>query len=203
MIQSLSHRILSSLICIVLAGLPISCGKDNPSSDTAARIEGDYLLSDISWTGNPVDVNGDGVASNQLYAELMSLSMNADTRFTAEVLPYSPGHSEGVIGIRFPIQNSSATYDGRYPTGYMTGGTLSLSVPYEIDSDGHLSIECFDSFDVPKYEQRVEIKNIHDGKVWFDECDNLYFEASYTFYDRLTDELVSGVIKYTYTKIES
>ena len=169
----------------------------------AVRIEGDYLLSGISWSGNPIDVNGDGVASNQLYTELMSLSMNVDTRFLAEVLPSLPDHREGVISIRFPIQNSSSTYDGRYPAAFMTGGALSVSLPYEIDSDGLLSIERFNSFDVPKYEMRVEIKSIHGGKVWFDEWDSLYFEAGYTFYDRLTDELVSGVIKYTYTRIES
>lgn len=169
----------------------------------AVRIEGDYLLSGISWSGNPIDVNGDGVASNQLYTELMSLSMNVDTRFLAEVLPSLPDHREGVISIRFPIQNSSSTYDGRYPTVFMTGGALSVSVPYEIDADGFLSIGHFDSFDIPKYEQRVEIKYIHDGKVWFDDGNNLYFEAGYTFYDRLNDELVSGIIKYSYTKNES
>ena len=187
--------------------LSLSCGKseaDTPAlSRTAARIEGDYLLSRIDWEGDPVDINGDGIAGNRLYPEMMSLPMIAGHRFIAEVVVYKPERCTGGIAIPFPIQNSSATYFGSYPVEYMSGGVLTVSIPFRIEPDGRIITESFKSFQVPEDELRVEIKNIHEGVAEFDDAGHLYFSACYTFYDRLTDELVSGAIKYTYTKLNS
>ena len=199
------YKTLDYLIGIVFIILPVSCGKNEPSfaDKVAERIEGEYTLTDIFWTGDPIDVNGDGISSNHLYQALMSLPANAQSLFVAEVLPFLPDHYDGVIGIQFPIQNSSATYDGKYPTGFITGGALSVSVRYQIDVEGRLSVDHFKSFGVPSTELRVEIKSMHDGTVSFDENYNLIFTAGYTFYDHLTVGLVSGVIRYTYKKIDS
>ena len=205
MSSTFSRRIRFVLICVCLSGCLISCEKEKllPVDETAARIEGTYVLSEITWTGEPVDVNGDGVASTILYEEMMSLPTNAENRFLAEVLPVSSDHQDGAIVIQLPIQNVSATYDGRYPTAYMIGNTLPLRVKYWIDANGNLSVEPFKSFDVTPYELRVEIKSIHDGKVSFDRKNMLLFTADYTLYDHKAGQLCEGIIEYIYKKIVS
>lgn len=199
---SISQIIKGSLLIGLIALFP-GCKKDvlSPVDQMADRIEGTYTLTKISWEGTPVDLNGDEIANNNLYEELMSLPTNAQNQFLTDIRSYTQDRREGVICIQFPIQNLSITHDGRYPTGFMIGNTLSVNIRYQIDADGHLFIDRFESFNLPEDDLRFEIRSIHDGIVSFNENYDPSFTAKHTFYDRKTDQLIDGTLTYYYTRV--
>ncbi|MCR5352057.1 MAG: hypothetical protein K6E35_06160 [Bacteroidales bacterium] len=200
---SISLIIKESLL-IGLIALLSGCKKDvlSPVDQTADRIEGTFALTQISWEGTPVDLNGDGIANNNLYEELLSLPTNAQNQFQTDIRSYTQDRREGVICIQFPIQNLSSTHDGRYPTGFMIGNTLSVDIRYQIDADGRLSVDRFVSFDLPEDDLRIEIRSIQDGIVSFNEKSDPRFTAKHTFYDRKSGQLINGTLTYHYSRVK-
>lgn len=196
-------QIKGFLLIGIIALIP-ACKKDvvSPVDQMADKIEGIYTLAKITWAGTPVDVNGDGISNNDLFVELMSLPTNAQNQFLTDIRSYTQDRREGVICIQFPIQNLSITHDGRYPTGYMIGNTLSVNIRYQIDADGHLAVDRFESFDLPEDDLRIEIRSIHDGSVSFDKKNDPSFTAKHTFYDRKSGQLIDGTLTYHYTRVK-
>ena len=74
---SISQTITGSIL-IGLITLFSCCKKDvlSPAEQMADRIEGTFALTQITWEGAPVDLNGDEIANNNLYEELLSLPTN-------------------------------------------------------------------------------------------------------------------------------
>ena len=73
--RGISKTILSFLLLMAAAG----CGKEKyvkPMSDaayaTADRVCGVYRLVAMDWSGEPVDLDGDGVASESLWEECLA-----------------------------------------------------------------------------------------------------------------------------------
>lgn len=189
------------LSLLALTGILISCRKNDVRvPDVSEKIAGVYELVRIQWDGDPVDVNNDGVTGNNLYPELMTLSTNAQGVYKTQVLVSDS--SSGSIGMYIPLQNVSVTHDGRYPKGFMTGMALPLSLLFHIDREGSISVDHFDSLDVPESESRIEMKRIHDGQATFDELGHFVFTVHNTLYDHATDQLVDGIITYTYTRVQ-
>jgi len=188
---------LSLLLSVVCA-----CEKDSTSNiyRTADAIVGNYELSAIYWEGNPIDVNNDGIANNELYDELLSLSTNSQDHFDSVVMDFSNDRAYGLIGMALPTQCVCVTADGQYPKGFMTGDNLPVSLSYWINDDGSIITERFESFETDEFERRVELRNIHDGTVVFDLCGHMTFSVMYTIYDHKTDGLVDGKMHYTFDR---
>lgn len=192
---------------VLVTGLFCSCRKESNSNsvkETANMICGTYNLKMIKWEGEPVDVNNDGVASNNLYQELMDLPTNAENKdnYTAQVFLYSEDMSKATISMMLPIQNYSISSDGRYPEVWMIGNPLPMHLSYSIDSKGSIQVERFESFNLPESDSRVELKRMKNGTISFDLNEHLTFRTEYTLYDRLTKQLVDGVIQYIYERVE-
>lgn len=182
-----------------------SCSEDSSNSveKTADQIEGTYNLIKITWEGKPLDINNDGIVSNNLYPELMSLSTNAGNEHHATVLSFSLDRSKGAIGMCLPMQNVSVTYDGRYPTAWMIGNALPVSISYHIDPNGTLFVDHFDSLNLPENDSRIEMKRMNNGTVSFGFNGHMSFRVGYTLYDHQTGQLVEGTILYVFERIES
>ena len=182
-----------------------SCCKEVVSSveETADKVEGVYDLIRATWQGNPIDVNNDGIAGTELLPELMSLPTNAQNRFIVSMLPISMDRQYGCLGMQLPMQNVYAESDGVYPKGCMVGNTLYVSMAYQIDEKGSLSVEHFDSVDCPESEKRIEWKRIRNGTVNLGQQGEILFTVSYTLYDHKDNQLVDGIMKYTFKKKES
>lgn len=188
---------------LILVGLCCSCKKDRLGlvEETAERIEGTYDLVAIVWEGEPLDVNNDGEASKDLFAELMSLPTNAGNKHQAIVLSLSSDRSTGAVGMDLPMQNVGVTPDGRYPTAWMIGNLLSVNISYQIDSNGIVSVDSFDSMNLPEDDSRVEMKRMHKGTVSFDYNGKMTFRVGYTLYDHQTGQLVDGIIHYIFDRL--
>ena len=46
------------------------------------------------------------------------------------------------------------------------------------------------------------MKRIHDGQATFDKLGHFVFTVHNTLYDHATDQLVDGIITYTYTRVQ-
>jgi len=196
--------VVLAILAIVLFG---SCKKDSadPIKDVSDQIYGTYNLKKILWEGEPVDVNNDGISSNNLYQELMDLPTNAGNKdnHLAHVSNFSENMQKATISIRLPLQNFSITHDGRYPEVWMIGNALTVFLSYYIDSEGTIQVERFVSHNLPESDSRIELKRMKNGTVLFDLEGHLTFRTEYTLYDRLTKKLVDGIIQYTYEKTDN
>lgn len=190
---------------IVTSLFILSCDKEQVSFlsyDVFSQIEGSYEVKSIVWDGNPIDLNNDNKASNDLYGELMSLPYNEMAKDEQGAVVFGNVVREKVSGsicLSLPIQGIHVMHDGRYDG--MIGNTLYQFLPFTIDSGGVLSIEHLDSVRSSEYESRLEMKSIHDGTVSFDQMGNMYFTVCNVLYDYREQKLVEGVIQYKFAKI--
>lgn len=196
------NRFVLSLFVIISFALAYSCHNDTLKevNRTADAIEGTYNLIAIEWEGNPVDINGDGITSINLYPELLSLPTNKQC-FEAVVMDFSADRTYGSIGMHLPMQNVCVTYDGRFPKGWMTGNRFEVVISYHIDLDGNLSVDHFDSLNMPKDDSRIEMIRINNGTVFFDKKGMMSFRVGYTLYDLASDGLVDGIITYFFERV--
>ena len=200
--QFIAQKVLVP-VAVLICSLS-SCNSDNASVNRAAdKIEGAYELTRITWEGDALDINGDGVASNDLYGELLSLPINAENDHRALVQGLMKDRTVGFVRMQLPTQNVNVTEDGRYPTAWMIGSRIDVSLYYQIDPEGHLAIDHFDSIAVNEDDARIEMKSMNNGTAWFNEKGDLCFEVTYTFYDYIKAQLVEGIIRYSFEKIDS
>jgi hypothetical protein len=193
------------IFIVILTGLFSSCNTVvySPIDRTADMIEGTYDLAGIMWEGDALDVNGDGITSNDLYSELMSLPINAENTHRAYVRCFSYDRTDGFVKMQLPMQNVNVTDDGRYPAVWMIGSRMTVNLLYQIDSQGHLTVDHFESLMVNDDDARVEMVRMNNGTVWFDEEENLCFKVTYTLFDYCKEQLVEGIIHYTFEKTVS
>ena len=98
------------------------------------------------------------------------------------------------------MQGVSITHDGRYPTVWMLGGTMHMNLDYSIDESGRVTVDPLDKYSVPEDDSRVEMTHLKNGSVSFDLQGHMTFSATNTLYDRLTDQLVEGIIRFNYER---
>ena len=197
-----NNRLRIAALAAILSVFTSSCNKEkvNLQADTARQIVGYYNLTNVTWEGNAVDVNGDGISSNELYPQLSLLPLNAQRTDKAHVMNLSLDMSEGSVRLDLPVQGYSVSLNGQYPEDWIMGGSLTLSLSYEINSNGNIHVEQFDSFGLDRYDRRTEMSRIKNGDVTFDFDGHLCFKVGYTVYDFRTHELVDGIIQYTYLR---
>lgn len=200
--QFISQKVFVPVVLICSLS---SCDTNRISSvnRVADMIEGTYDLTHITWEGDALDLNGDGITSDELYAELLSLPVNAENDHRAFVQCISQDRTIGYVKMQLPMQNVNVTEDGRYPTVWMIGSRITISLYYQIDPEGHLTIEQFDSIQINEDDARVEMLKMNNGTAWFNEKGQLFFKVTYTFYDYCKAQLVEGVIQYSFEKIDS
>lgn len=191
------------LFVVLICSLSSCNSETNYVNRAADKIEGAYELTRITWEGDALDINGDGIASNDLYGELLSLPINAENDHRAFVQCLFQDRTVGYVRMQLPMQNVNITEDGRYPTAWMIGSRMNVSLYYQIDSEGHLAIDHFDSMAINEDDARVEMKKMNNGKAWFNGKGALCFKVTYTFYDYIKAQLVEGIIQYSFEKIDS
>lgn len=180
-----------------------ACNKDNSNmiAKVADEIEGEYNLVSMQWDGNPVDINSDGKAGNDIYSAMMSLPTNSQNEFHAIVISMSQDRSAGAIGMQIPLQNVSVLGDGSMPAAFMIGNTLPLSLSYRIQEDGTIKIEKFESLGMSEFDSRMEMRRINTGTACFNMAGKLLFSVNYSLFDHVTGTLVDGIIHYEWEKL--
>ncbi len=188
--------ILSFLLLIAAAG----CGKEkyvklmsDAAYATADRVCGVYRLVAMDWSGEPVDLDGDGVASESLWDECLAgehLGLYVPENHIIEwtLLPIYSYDSPSRLGFPFfhgdytPGIESMSSYSIHLITGEMwvlEDGTLELQVPAYQEESSHLGED----------EAECAIRDITVS--W--ETDGDFLVAGTTFFlDERTGESVEG-----------
>ena len=180
------------LLLIMSLAIGTSCHeeKEDKISETAEFIRGTYRLKSITWEGDPVDLNNDGVQSNDFCDELLSLSGNNRSWWRGS----ASGDAWGArVGLEMPYQRVRKDVNGNYKENSMNGGVWTISLSGKINQDGTVEI-LFDRFRVDEFDP-VDLQKMHDGSVIFDMTGKgcYYFRLHAAFYDRLTHKLVEGI----------
>lgn len=200
------HKLQSFILFLLLVVVSSCDKKENASSpylETANKVIGHYDLTGITWIGSPVDVNGDGNATNDIFDQMMSLPVNAGNEHSVRVSNMSSDFESGLIGMDLPMQGYYVSLDGQsYVEENMIGHCQPFSFCYQINPEGGISVDHFDSIELNKYDRRTELKKIHNGTTTFDLKGHVSFTAEHTLYDHLSRQLVDGVIQYQFTKAE-
>ena len=194
-----------SFLCLsLLASLVVtSCNKERaltPYMETSYKLIGQYDLTGITWVGSPVDITGDGEATNDIFTQMMSLPVNAGNEHSVRVIGDSSDFKDGSIGMEIPMQGYYVSLDGHsYKEDNMIGYCQPLYLGYRINPEGIVSVDHFDSFGLDKYDRRTELKKIHNGTMTFDLKGHVVFTAEHTLYDYRRQELIDGLIQYHFT----
>lgn len=188
-------RIILMLTFLLTASTSCHKEKENKISETSEFIRGTYKLKSIIWEGDPIDLNNDGVQSNDLYVELLSLPANQISAWLGTATGNAQ-RSTVSIGLQMPIQGIRVDEFGDYYG--MEGGMWVFSISGTINTDGTIEA-TLDRFRVDEYE-RLDLRTMHNGSVIFDMTDkgSYYLRLNAAFYDRLEHKLVEGVVTYGY-----
>lgn len=139
-----------------------SCTKEmnpiNCNDDQLKAYEGSYGVVMMDWVPEEgltttVDINNDGVASNDLVTELMGIHSYDNWRKTM-LIPDSRGNG-GMLCVYIPIMDYYKGNDGNL--NYSGVCFPLISVKVKLSEDGSLSSERFERFEFPE-ENRIGLK---------------------------------------------
>ncbi len=197
------------IVPLLVALCLVSCRKTENAptlyKEIANQVIGKYILTGINWEGEPVDINGGGMESYDLYSQMMSLPMNEGGRHFLTALDCSADFSFGNVSMHIPMQGYFISLDGKsYNEVNMKGYVQPIFFSYRITSDGTVKADHFDSLGLEDdiYNRNTELKKIHNGETVFDLKGHAFFTAEHTLYNRKEHKLTDGIIQYIFTKIE-
>lgn len=193
------------------------CDKDRKLKEMIAEthdaVRGSYELKGIEWLGeDALDLDGDGKASTDLFAEFVSVFALDESRMEiglsgSYVKPHDEknyayitieGLRKGSISLSLPFQciteniiNGKAYYS-IFPM------FLSNGLYYYVLDDGSYSIEPFS----PGWSgsQPVDMSYIDNGKVTFPAPGRILLEIKCKFYDYSTDRCIAGAVRFSFER---
>lgn len=201
------NNLHKTILAILLLMAATGCEKEKyvkPMSDaayeTVDRICGDYRLMYIDWTGEPVDLDGDGVAQESLLEECFAgkhLGRNVyDNTVTCTVEPVLSYKTTTYLQVPFfyGFYNPDAEY--LYPCYYSLDTVLG---ELQVLEDGSLDIQISDyqgysvSLDMLGDEDPIQ-----DIAITWDSDGDLLVAGTTTFRDERTGKPVSGRATHRY-----
>lgn len=165
---------------------------------TADRVCGVYRLVDITWDGERMDLNNDGVASESFLEECLSgdylgyVMKDGVVECTVEAIEYG---SQSPVRVSFPFfygDYSVSKIGTSFDTHRYT--LLGLSVRYTIDSDGTFQLD-YDSYQrSSSHSPESEFCDVYGiNIIWDRDGDGDFIVSGRTkFLDNLTGNEVEG-----------
>lgn len=196
-----------------VATLLVACGKDDFSKviETSSKIEGRYECVSALWYGRSVDLNNDGVSSNDLFAEFdhMSNSLSALGSQAMVITGVEDTEHEGRVSISFPMQyireNKS---DGHLSFANPLGGTAWYEISYTIDKDGKViwqepaSISDPEQYVIDDVHYRDGIDYLRTGRadVQYFIDGQFFIIFDLTYYDWSSSSWIAGKVEMRYRR---
>ena len=189
-----------TILVILLLAAASGCGKEKyvkPMSDaayaTADRVCGVYRLVAMDWTGEPVDLDGDGVAQESLWEECLAgehlgISVPENHLIEWTIYPIYSCRKPQSVGFPFfhgdytPGVESLSYYSLHLISGEMQileDGTLDLQVPAFQEESSHFGITN-------------EMCAIRDITVSWEPDGDFLVAGTTSFLDEQTGESVEG-----------
>ncbi len=175
--RSLPKLILAGLLCLA-AGCTEKENTDNAFASLAESVTGEYMISEMTWSGLPIDLNHDGKGERDLLHEFSGTSSFVQSWIKATVEKDSDNAL--AFSMIVPVPSCSYAPDGskRNTIGYVeitdiekwTGSKLScssMSPSHWTDGENE---EAF-------------VKDIGDGTFTFGFRTSIYDESSGSLYD--------------------
>lgn len=208
------HLLIVSLA--VMTALAVSCAEEEDDiyemvSDT---VVGKYEYKSATIQGYRLDLNGDGIASDDVMAEFEGKTMNMDWlwRTPLKVFPYDPfwGVKER---LHVEIPKQYIDYDkttGEYVTDVMCGNSMILSFSWWIDESGKIYTEGEKrGEDEDLYEEDDRIIELVDCKnsnniakeLTFDQKGGIKALVESSYYDFATDKLLTVPVLFEYERV--
>ena len=210
-----SNRLLIISLAVMTA-LAVSCAEEEDDiyemvSDT---VVGKYEYKSVTFQGYRLDLNGDGIASDDVMAEFEGKTMNMDWlwRTPLKVFPYDPFWGEKER-LHVEIPKQYIDYDkttGEYVTDFMYGNSMILTFSWWIDESGKIYTEGEKrGEDEELYEEddriieRVDCKNSNNiaKELTFDQKGGIKVLIESSYYDFATDKLLTVPVLFEYERV--
>ena len=200
----------------VMTALAVSCAEEEDDiyemvSDT---VVGKYEYKSVTIQGYSLDLNGDGIASDDVMAEFEGKTMNMDWlwRTPLKVFPYDPFWGEKER-LHVEIPKQYIDYDkttGEYVTDFMYGNSMILTFCWWIDESGKIYTEGEKRgededlyYEDDRIIERVDCKNSNNiaKELTFDQKGGIKALVESSYYDFATDQLLTVPVLFEYERV--
>lgn len=199
----------------VMTALAVSCAEEEDDiyemvNDT---VVGKYEYKSVTIQGYSLDLNGDGIASDDVMAEFEGKTMNMDWlwRRPLKVFPYDPFWGKERLHVEIPKQYID--YDkttGEYVTDFMYGNSMILTFSWWIDESGKIYTEGEKRgededlyYEDDRIIERVDCKNSNNiaKELTFDQKGGIKALIESSYYDFATDQLLTVPVLFEYERV--
>lgn len=201
-------------ILFVFASLCLLSGCEKPDhskdllNSVCEGMMGKYVCKSITYLGEPIDVNGDGVCSTDLVSEFKGLDNCITAIETFQRISPAPDYNvRQNINLEIPIQN--VDYDQRwdvYRTS-LTGNMMFITFSYTVANDGSVTFDVHPEEDSKYYKETYTgIDYLDNGFTHGDRIVSisngiLVAVINCAFYDYNTKTFIKGQAEYTYERV--
>ncbi len=199
------NKLHKTILAILLLMAATGCGKEKyvkPMSDaayaTADRACGVFRLVSIDWTGEPVDLDGDGVAQASLLEECLAgkhSGMSSYDRVVEWTVQPLYSYSETPILELFPF------FHGDFTPGVESSAYYSLNLIFgkmRVFEDGTLDVTMYDYPEGIGGKMTNEEGAIRDITVTLEPDGDFLVAGTTCFRDERTGETVRGRATHRY-----
>ena len=200
---------------LFFAALAVSCAEEEDDiyemvNDT---VVGKYEYKSATIQGYSLDLNGDGIASDDVMAEFEGKTMNMDWlwRTPLKVFPHDPFWGKERLHVEIPKQYID--YDkttGEYVTDFMYGNSMILTFSWWIDESGKIYTEAEKRgededlyMEDDRIIERVDCKNSNNiaKELTFDQKGGIKALVESSYYDFATDKLLTVPVLFEYERV--
>lgn len=186
---------------IIFAALAVSCSEKQPDilEEITDGLRGKYQLKSFTYLGEPVDLDDDGVCSNDIIAEMERYS-NTERILSYPLIirPVNEFGESNNINIDIPKQDIEYNiYRDEYDNRSFTGNGMYICFSYHVDPDRNIVTEVHNEKNEPKCEDgdgliyRIDYKDTYGIKITKFGNDVLEVLINYSLYDYKTGKLVN------------
>ena len=199
----------------VMTALAVSCAEEEDDiyemvNDT---VVGKYEYKSVTIQGYSLDLNGDGIASDDVMAEFEGITLiDLIWGATLRVSPYDPFWG-GRQRVNVVIPKQCIDYDkttGEYITDFLRGNPMDLTFSWWIDESGKIYTEgekMGEDEDLYKEDdriiERVDCKNSNNiaKELTFDQKGGIKALIESSYYDFATDQLLTVPVLFEYERV--
>lgn len=202
-----------TIVAIIMA--LVSCTpKEDPQellNNVCDQIRGKYICKSITFKGEPLDLNNDGISGNDLIKEFEGFQVATHRIHNEPVrIPPVASYNESQ-NITFEIPKQRVNYDKRNKTyiikDMLNGDSMFICFTYTIDESGRITAKSDNSQNnnlMSEDDDTIYLIDYNQSnrarKMTFDQKGKIEALIDCTFYDFATETLVTVPTRYIYER---
>jgi len=201
------------VLVIVVSSVFVSCQEkeDDSLQKITDTIRGRYNVESVTWEGNPIDANNDGLCSNDILEEFKDFLCMTVGLIEFATVRIPEAYDETAI-VKIPVFFQDILYnelDDEFLTIQFpwNGSCGFMLLPYKICRDGSFSFSKGNlSDDVIIKEWQIYVQGLdklltEEGEIIEMGNDRLKVRMLSGFYDFKTQELIQDYVTYVYKRV--